>query len=117
MLINIFRRKIVPGTFRSLGGGSVRLEVEDLKHISGALVILAEAGMVTTTRFGKLREEPATNVWCVPARRHLNKIKATGTTPLYHGLFVSDDVRDAMKKFILAINKPNVSDRLTALGM
>lgn len=110
-------RKVVPGSYRTLGGGSIRLEVEELKHVRGALVVLAEAGVVTTTRFGREREEAAVNVWCVRAIRHRNKIKATASTPLYHGIFVTDDVRDAMKKFILAINKPNVSDRIVTLGM
>lgn len=116
-MFGYFFRKVVPGTFRSLGGGVNRLETEGLRHISGPLVVLADAGVVTTTRFGKEREEPATSVWCVTAVRHLNKIKATSATPLYTGLFVTDDVRGAMKSFILAINKPKVSDRIAALGM
>lgn len=116
-MFGYFCRKVVPGSFRTLGGGVVRLEVGELKHLHGSLVVLAEAGVVTTTRFGRTREEPAVSVWCVSAVRHLNKIKATSGTPLYHGLFVTDDVRGAMKDFIVAINKPNASDRIAALGM
>lgn len=117
MFNNLFRGKVIPGTFKSLGGGAVRLEVEQLKHLRGPLVVIADLGTVDILRFGKTRTVPAVSVWCVSGVKQQGRVKATDSTPLYHGVFLTEYPRAAIKKFILAINKPNLADRVAALGM
>lgn len=113
-----FKSKVLTDSFKANPEvGEIRLDVPELERYRQPLVVIAEQGVVSVQRFGKVREVDAVSVWCVTAAKHGGLIKATSTTPLYYTVKASNDWRRVMRNFITTLNLPDTVERLNRLGM